>query len=174
MDSSQVSPEWHGWMTSMNDVPPPTQDRFFEDKKADIDQIVQSNNQYDHGVGYQNPISNYNGMHNQSQVRPRGYNIGNRVVRLPPGHDGTYYTQPGSLYNPGSQRPAEMIGDLDAGDDSVPDAQHRRYKSQKWRDRLLNDAEKKAAEEKKEALRRQTAAMVQNASRGRRGGTTFG
>jgi len=50
----------------------------------------------------------------------------------------------------------------------------RRYKSQKWRDRLLNDAEKKAAEEKKEALRRQTAAMVQNASRGRRGGTTFG
>jgi len=39
-------------------------------------------------------------MHNQSQVRERGFKVGNHVTGFPGSYEGTaYYTQPGSRYN---------------------------------------------------------------------------
>ena len=57
----------------------------------------------------------FNNQHNQSQIRSRGYGIGNHVVGLPPGAPDAFYTQPGSPYNPYSIRKLEYIGDLDEG-----------------------------------------------------------
>ena len=50
-------------------------------------------------VGHQETLVNFNHMHNQSQVRFRGYGIGNPVVGLPPSATNSFYTQPGSPYN---------------------------------------------------------------------------
>jgi len=170
LDSSQIDPEWHGWMVSMNDVPPTTQDEWFEKKKKDITILSQSDAIYDHGVGYQNPINNFNGMHNLSQVRERGFNIGNTVTRLAAGSNGAYYTQPGNPYNPYHRKPKVMIGDLDEGNDSVPEGEHRQYKSLKWKDRLASADEKVAAAAKERAVQEATNSDMMNEMFGGGGG----
>jgi hypothetical protein len=81
-------------------------------------------------------------MHNQSQVRSRGYNIGNPVVGLPPGAPDGYYTQPGSPYNKASIRPLVFVGELTGG---------RVYKSEKWAERLRTPEEKAAIAAEKKA-----------------------
>jgi NADH:ubiquinone oxidoreductase subunit len=175
-DSSSVAPEWHGWMCSMNDAAPATEDEFIADRKQHFVEMEHSDANVDHNVGHQEPFFNFHGMHDQSQMRSRGYNIGNPIVNLPPGAPDAYYTQPGSPYNPASIRKLEFIGDLDESKGGG-----RPYKSQKWADRLQTADEKaavkatKAMEDKKmmssfqeEILNRQVAA------RGRGAGTVVG
>uniref|UniRef100_A0A7S1CZ94 NADH dehydrogenase [ubiquinone] 1 alpha subcomplex subunit 12 n=1 Tax=Cyclophora tenuis TaxID=216820 RepID=A0A7S1CZ94_CYCTE len=140
-DSSSIPPEWHGWMTSMNDSPPSSEEDYISTKKGFIQQGCQSNAPLDHNVGHQEKFFNFHHMHNQSQVRSRGYNIGNPIVGLPPNAPDGYYTQPGSPYNPANIRETVMIGDLDADKGGG-----RPYKSEMWADRLRTPAEKAAIE----------------------------
>mmetsp|Transcript_25245 Transcript_25245/g.35947 ORF Transcript_25245/g.35947 Transcript_25245/m.35947 type:complete len:245 (+) Transcript_25245:1-735(+) len=134
-DSSSIHPEWHGWMTSMNDATPTSADAYIDEKKANIIKLCSSNAPADDNLGHQEELFNFHNMHNQSQVRSRGYNIGNPVVGLPPGAPDAYYTQPGSPYNPASIRKLEFAGDLGDG---------RKYKNDKWAERLRTPEEKAA------------------------------
>ncbi|KAL7443064.1 hypothetical protein ACHAXM_008732 [Skeletonema potamos] len=140
-DSASIPPEWHGWMTSMNDAPPSAEEAYIEERKQNIIPLCESNANIDHNVGHQEKIYNFHHLHNLSTVRSRGWNIGNPVVGLPPGAKDSYYTQPGSPYNDASIRPRVNIGDLGGG---------RVYKSQKWADRLRTPEEKAALEKAKE------------------------
>jgi hypothetical protein len=138
-DSSQVPPEWHGWMTSMNDATPDMEEEYIKDrlshtKRGDISHVP-----WTHNLGHQEPYFDFHNMHNQSQIRSRGYGIGNPIVGLPPGAPDAYYTQPGSPYNPGSIRPVVMKGDLDEAKGGG-----RPYKSEMWAERLKTSAEKVA------------------------------
>jgi len=142
-DSSSIPPEWHGWMTSMNDVPPTQEESYLDDAKQDIIKMCHSDAPADHNVGYVSEIKNFHSMHNQSQIRSRGYGIGNPIVGLPPGAKDAYYTQPGSPYNEASIRKLEFIGDLDEGNGGG-----RPYKSDKWADRLRTPEEKDAFEKR--------------------------
>lgn len=142
-DSTSVSPEWHGWMTSMNDTPPHQDDTYFEEAKKDIIKMCDSHAPTDHAVGYKSEFNNFHFIHNQTQVRSRGYGIGNPIVGLPPGAKDSYYTQPGSPYNEASIRKNEMIGDLDETKGGG-----RPYKSQKWADRLRTPEEKESFEKR--------------------------
>ena len=138
-DSSSIPPEWHGWMTSMNDDPPVSSDEYIADKTEKIEQMCKSNAPEKSNVGHQEPIFNFHHMHNQSQVRSRGYGIGNPIVGLPPHVPDGYYTQPGSPYNDASIRKLEFMGSLDK------DGEGRRYKNVKWAERLKTEEEKEAA-----------------------------
>jgi hypothetical protein len=80
-------------------------------------------------------------MHVQSQIRSRGYGIGNSIVGLPAHAPDAYYTQPGSPYNPAFMKKLEFEGDLDEAKGGG-----RPYKNDKWKDRLMTVAEKKALE----------------------------
>lgn len=145
-DSSSIPPEWHGWMTSMNDVTPTTEEDYVNMKKEHIKQIEVTDVEIDHNIGHQEKIFNFHNLHNQSSVRSRGYNVGNAIVGLPPGVPDAYYTQPGSPYNPASIRKTEFIGDLDEAKGGG-----RPYKSEKWADRLRTDGEKAVIAAAKEA-----------------------
>jgi len=138
-DSTMVPPEWHGWMLSMNDAPPSQEDDYFEEMKKRIQPSAPSDAPYNHNIGYQNKVFNFNNMHNQSQIRSRGYGIGNPVVGLPPHAPEAYYTQPGSPYNPAFIRKFEYEGDLDEAKGGG-----RPYKNDIWKERLMTAAEKEA------------------------------
>ena len=140
-DATHVPPEWHGWMTHMNDCPPSQEEEFFDKLKTNIEPSAPSDAPYNHNIGYQNEIYNFNNMHNQSQVRSRGYAIGNPVVGLPPHVSDAYYTQPGSPYNANFIRELEYEGDLDEAKGGG-----RPYKNDLWKERL-STAEEKAAQE---------------------------
>ena len=185
-DSSSIPPEWHGWMTSMNDTPPASETLYFDTAKHDIKPTTTgSHAPHDHAVGYQNEENtekhNWKHFHNLTQVRSRGYGIGNPIVGLPPkGVKDQYYTQPGSPYNEGSIRPLEFIGDLDAGNTKLAPEQHRKYKSEKWADRLRTPEEKSAImKEAEDAAKKVLDALKQEASisaaneRARRGAGTL-
>ena len=94
---------------------------------------------FTNNVGYQNELYNFNDMHNQSQIRSRGYGIGNWVVGLPPHAPDAYYTQPGSPYNDAFIRKFEYKGDLDEAKGGG-----RPYKNDLWKERLTTQAEKEA------------------------------
>jgi NADH:ubiquinone oxidoreductase subunit len=136
-DSSQIPPEWHGWMTCMNDATPAMEDEYIQDKMKDLRTGEISHAPYQSVVGHQEPYFNFHHMHNQSTIRSRGYGIGNQVVGLPPGAPDAYYTQPGSPYNDAFIRKFEMEGSLDADGG-------RAYKSEMWKERLKTAAEKEA------------------------------
>ncbi|KAL3916369.1 MAG: hypothetical protein SGILL_005213, partial [Bacillariaceae sp.] len=76
-----------------------------------------------------------------SQIRSRGYGIGNSIVGLPPFAPSGYYTQPGSPYNPAFIRQFEYEGDLDDKKGGG-----RPYKNDLWKERLMTAAEKEAIE----------------------------
>jgi len=144
-DSASIQPEWHGWMVSMNDAPPSSEDSYIESRKNDIIPLESVSHAPDnHNVGHQEKIFNFHHLNNLSTVRSRGFGIGNPVVGLPAGAKDSYYTQPGSPYNEASIRPRVNIGDLDEGKGGG-----RPYKSMKWADRLMTPAEKAAAEKAK-------------------------
>ncbi|KAL7464838.1 hypothetical protein ACHAXS_005163 [Conticribra weissflogii] len=143
-DSASIPPEWHGWMTSMNDTPPHAEDDYVGERKQHIIPLCESNAGIDHNVGHQEKVYNFHHLHNLTTVRSRGYGIGNPIVGLPPGAKDSYYTQPGSPYNEASIRPRVNIGDLDAGKGGG-----RPYKSEKWADRLRTPEEKLAIEKEK-------------------------
>jgi len=146
-DSSSIAPEWHGWMTSMNDEPPQHSDMMIDEKMKSIPQMCRSDNPMSKHVGHTEPISNFHNMHNQSQVRSRGYGIGNPVVGLPPFAKDAYYSQPGSPYNDSSRVMAAPIGDLDGAKSGG-----RAYKSLKWKERLMTPEEKAEKENKKQMI----------------------
>ena len=131
-DSSSIPPEWHGWMVSMTDDTPSQTQEFIEEKVKHIER-AESDANIDHNVGHREELFNFHHLHNQSQVRSRGYGIGNPIVGLPPFAKDSYYTQPGSPYNPASMRQTEMVGEL---------PNNRPYKSEKWRKRLMTEEEK--------------------------------
>ena len=144
-DSASIPPEWHGWMTSMNDVPPSAEEDYIEERKQSIIPLEsRSDAGIDTNVGHQEKLYNFHNLHNLSPVRSRGYGIGNPVVGLPPGVKDSYYTQPGSPYNDASIRPRVNIGDLDEAKGGG-----RPYKSEKWAERLRTPAEKAAIEKEK-------------------------
>ena len=135
-DATHVPPEWHGWMTHMNDATPTTEEAYIQEKMKDLRTAEVSHVPYQNVLGHQEPYFNFNHMHNQSQIRSRGYNIGNHVVGLPPtGAPDAYYTQPGSPYNDASIRKFEMQGKLD---------EKRPYKNELWKQRLMTEEEKAA------------------------------
>ncbi|KAL9185452.1 hypothetical protein ACHAXT_003229 [Thalassiosira profunda] len=140
-DSASIPPEWHGWMTSMNDAPPAAEEDYIDDRKQNILPLCKSDANIDHNVGHQEEVYNFHHLHNLSTVRSRGFGIGNPIVGLPPGAKDSYYTQPGSPYNDASIRPRVNIGDLDEGKGGG-----RPYKSEKWADRLRTPEEKAALE----------------------------
>jgi NADH:ubiquinone oxidoreductase subunit len=140
-DSSQIPPEWHGWMASMNDATPSQEGEYVEEMKKRIHQNAPSDAPYDHNIGYQNELFHFNGMHNQSQIRSRGYGIGNSIVGLPPFAPDAFYTQPGSPYNPAFIRKFAYEGDLDEAKGGG-----RPYKNDLWKERLMTAAEKEAVE----------------------------
>lgn len=115
-------------------------------------QIEKSDAPYRDNVGHQEPYFNFNGMHNQSQIKSRGYGVGNHVVGLPPGAPDAFYTQPGSPYNPASMRKLEFVGDLDADKGGG-----RPYKNEKWMERLMTDEDrKKIAQEEEDRMKKLT------------------
>lgn len=138
-DSTMVPPEWHGWMLSMNDAPPTQEEELIDELKKRIKPSAPSDAPFDHNIGYQNEIFNFNGMHNQSQIRSRGYGIGNSVVGLPAHAPDAFYTQPGSPYNPAFIRKFEYEGDLDETKGGG-----RPYKNDLWKERLMTAEEKEA------------------------------
>jgi hypothetical protein len=140
-DSASIPPEWHGWMTSMNDAPPAAEGDYISERKQHITPLCRSDANIDHNVGHQEEVYNFHNLHNLTLVRSRGYGIGNPIVGLPPGVKDSYYTQPGSPYNDASIRPRVNIGDLDEGKGGG-----RPYKSEKWADRLRTPAEKASIE----------------------------
>lgn len=86
---------------------------------------------------------------------------------LPPGVKDAYYTQPGSPYNDASIRPLEFIGSLDKDGG-------RKFKSEKWAERLRTEEEKKAIESQKENEVQGFLSSVQGQKGfGRRGGGTM-
>lgn len=150
----------------MNDEPPSTQDEFIAAKTENVEQLCASNAPINSNVGHQEKLYNFHNMHNQSQVRSRGYGIGNPIVGLPPNVKDAYYTQPGSPYNDASIRPLEFIGSLDKDGG-------RKFKSNKWAERLMTVEEKEAAElEAKNEL--QSLADMSFGSDGRGRGTVVG
>ena len=137
-------------MSGINDCTPAYEQEFFEEMNKRQLQMEKSDAPYRDNIGHQEPYFNFNHQHNQSQIRSRGYGIGNHVVGLPPGAPDVFYTQPGSPYNPHSIRKLEYIGDLDGGKGGG-----RPYKSEKWKERLTTDEERAAiaaAAAKEEAL----------------------
>jgi NADH:ubiquinone oxidoreductase subunit len=167
-DSSSIGPEWHGWMTSMNDAPPCAEDDLIADKMSKVSQMCESNAPDNHNVGHQEKTWNFHNLHNQSQVRSRGYNIGNPIVGLPPNVKDSYYTQPGSPYNDASIRPLNFIGALDKDGG-------RKYKNQKWAERLKTEEEKQAIEAVKEDEVQSLFGGLKGLSAARgRGGTIVG
>jgi len=166
-DSSSIEPEWQGWMTSMNDEPPCSEQTYIDHKTEKVDQMCASNSPDKSNVGWMDSNNwNFHGLHDQSQVRSRGYGIGNPIVGLPPGVKDSYYTQPGSPYNEASIRKLEFIGSLD-GDGG------RKYKSEKWADRLMTEEEKLAVESRKDSQVQEF--LDANPRRGGRGsGTVIG
>jgi len=138
-DSTMVNPEWHGWMLSVNDAPPNQEEEFVDELKKNIRDNQHSDAPFDHNIGYQNEVFNFNGMHNQSQIRSRGYGIGNSVVGLPAGAPDAFYTQPGSPYNPAFIRDFKYEGDLDEAKGGG-----RPFKNELWKQRLATPAEKAA------------------------------
>lgn len=136
-DATQVPPEWHGWLTHMNDQTPATEQEYIEDRMKHLRRGEISHAPYQSNIGHQEPYLNWNHMHNQSQVRSRGYGIGNPIVKLPPGVPDAYYTQPGSPYNEASLVRSTMQGSLDANGG-------RAYKNLKWKERLMTEEEKAA------------------------------
>jgi len=136
-DSTMIPPEWHGWMTSMSDATPAKEEEEIKRLMKNINPSAPSDAPYDHNIGYQNPVFNWNGMHCQSQIRSRGYGIGNSVVGLPPHAPDAFYTQPGSPYNPAFFKKKEFQGDLDAAKGGG-----RPYKNDLWKQRLMTAAEK--------------------------------
>jgi hypothetical protein len=141
-DSTQVPPEWHGWLVHMNDATPSQEEEFIDEMKSRINPSVPSDAPFDHNIGYQNEYFNFNGMHNQSQIRSRGYGIGNPVVGLPPHAPDAFYTQPGSPYNPAFIREAKFAGDLDEAKGGG-----RPYKNELWKKRLSVPSDEKATEQ---------------------------
>lgn len=139
-DATHVPPGWHGWMLSQNDTPPHREDELFDKLSERINPSAPSDAPFKHATGYQNPVYNFNGMHNQSQIRSRGYGIGNSVVGLPPGAPNAYYTQPGSPYNEAFIRKFGVEGDLDEAKGGG-----RPYKNDLWKERLMTAAEKEEA-----------------------------
>lgn len=125
----------------MHDATPENEDEFIDELKKRIRPSAPSDAPYDHNVGHQDPYYNFNHMHIQSQVRSRGYGIGNSIVGLPAFAPNAYYTQPGSPYNPAFMKKLEFEGDLDASQGGG-----RPYKNDKWKERLMTAAEKKASE----------------------------
>eukprot|EP00558_Chaetoceros_sp_UNC1202_P009407 CAMPEP_0197246788 /NCGR_PEP_ID=MMETSP1429-20130617/22680_1 /TAXON_ID=49237 /ORGANISM="Chaetoceros sp., Strain UNC1202" /LENGTH=242 /DNA_ID=CAMNT_0042707533 /DNA_START=35 /DNA_END=763 /DNA_ORIENTATION=+ len=170
-DSASIAPEWQGWMTSMNDEPPVSEEEYIATKTDVVDQMCRSNAPDKSNVGLQDMdnLWNFKTMHNQSQVRSRGYGIGNPIVGLPPSGKDAYYTQPGSPYNEGSIRPLKFVGSLDKDGG-------RKYKSDKWAERLMTDEEKNALEAKKESEVKELYGAVRTGGRrmGGRGGTVVG
>lgn len=176
-DSASIQPEWQGWMTSMNDAPPHSADDFFAEGGGKLQPMCESDapagceNGYSM-VGHTDPHPVFHHLHNQSQVRSRGYGIGNHVVGLPPGVKDGFYTQPGSPYNDASIRPLNMIGNLDKDGG-------RAYKSEKWAERLTTEEEKKAVEQqqmaevKKVAMGNTAISRKEMAMRSRGVGTTL-
>jgi NADH:ubiquinone oxidoreductase subunit len=142
-DATQIPPEWHGWMTSMNDATPSMEQEYIEKKMENLRVGEISHAPYRSNIGHQEPYFNFHHMHNQSQIRSRGYNIGNQVVGLPPGAPDAYYTQPGSPYNDASIRKFDVIGDLDEAKGGG-----RPYKSEMWKERLMTAEEKEAEKNK--------------------------
>jgi hypothetical protein len=138
-DSTMVPPEWHGWMTSMHDAAPSQEEEFIDKMKQNIRPSALSDAPFDHNIGHQNEVFNFNNMHNQSQIRSRGYGIGNHIVGLPPHAPDAFYTQPGSPYNPAFIRELKYDGDLD-----VATGGGRPYKNDLWKERLATAAEKEA------------------------------
>lgn len=168
-DSASIPPEWHGWMTSMNDAPPGTgeDDYIAERTRSIIPLESRSDANVDHNVGHTEKLSNWHHLHNQSTVRSRGFNIGNPVVGLPPGAPSGYYTQPGSPYNDVSVRPRVNIGDLDS-DGEGKGGGGRPYKSQKWADRLRTPEEKKVLEDALMGAKREAVEAEEGNARRRR------
>jgi len=174
-DAAQIQPEWHLWMTSMNDVPPCAEEQFFADSGEKLQPMCKSDapGGTDHGnsmVGHREKSEHFHHMTNQSQVRSRGYDIGNHVVGLPPGVKDSFYTQPGSPYNDSSIRPLKMMGSLDKDGG-------RSYKNNKWAERLTTDAERKTVEDKKVSETKKLAGAVMSrkamAMQNRGGGTAW-
>ena len=147
-DSSHVPPEWHSWMTGVNDATPTTEQEYIEEKMKHVKKAEHSDAPYQDNLGHQEPFFNFHHMHDQSQIRSRGYQIGNPIVGLPPGAPDGYYTQPGSPYNPASIRPLEFIGDLD--EDLGTGGPGRPYKSEMWKERLKTAEEKLAEKQAQE------------------------
>lgn len=130
----------------MNDVTPSLEQEYFEEMQKRQIGLEKSDAPYRDNVGHQEPYFNFNSQHNQSQIRSRGYGIGNQVVGLPPGAPDAYYTQPGSPYNEASHRKFGFEGDLDEAKGGG-----RPYKSLMWKERLMTDEDRAAIASKQEA-----------------------
>ncbi len=105
-DPTSIPPAWHSWMHYVSDTPGNQEDQFFEDTKKDIKPTLNTSHApYDHGVAFQNPPpeNEVNYMHNLSQLRARGWGVGNSVFMMGPDAKDQYYKQPGSPYNPKSR-----------------------------------------------------------------------
>ncbi|GMH95047.1 hypothetical protein TL16_g13065 [Triparma laevis f. inornata] len=120
-DPSSIPPEWHGWMHHMSDSPGTFADEkdFIDTKMSNVNQILaNSSAPYNHSIGQTNepPPNALNHQHNMSQLRSRGWKVGNIQCYLPPGIGDTtpplYYTQPGSPY---SGKQAEYVAAKMAG-----------------------------------------------------------
>jgi len=144
-DASSVPPEWHGWMTSMNDAPPCSEQEHIDNAVKNVPPMCRTDAPDAHNVGHQETLVNFHNLHNQTQVRSRGYGIGNPIVGLPPHATDSYYTQPGSPYNEANNRLLTFIGDLDEKNGGG-----RPYKSVKWADRLRTSEEHEKLRKAKE------------------------
>jgi hypothetical protein len=128
----------------MNDATPLLEQEYMEEMQKRQSKMEHSDAPYVNNVGHQEPYFNFNHQHNLSQIRSRGYGVGNHVVNLPPGAPDAYYTQPGSPYNAGSIRKLKFEGDLDEAKGGG-----RPYKNEIWKERLMTNADRAAIAKKK-------------------------
>lgn len=149
----------------MHDEPPCAEADYIASVTEKVDQMCESNAPTKSNVGHQEELYNFHDMHNQSTVRSRGYGIGNPIVGLPPNAKDAYYTQPGSPYNDASIRPLEFIGSLDKDGG-------RKFKSDKWAERLKTPEEKEADKNKAKSDLQGILGDIAGASSDSRGSST--
>jgi len=104
-DATMVPPSWHGWLCHVFDEPGDKFEQFIENKLADKIELNNNDNSiYDTHVALNASGWKPGVMHNESQMKLRGYNVGNLHLgtytkkgysEAGPNDKETYYRQPG-------------------------------------------------------------------------------
>jgi NADH:ubiquinone oxidoreductase subunit len=116
-DASSISPEWHGWMVSMYDTPGDKLDEAIALSEAHQIKGVRASKELQERVpitlGYQQPplsvAKQHLQMSNQSQMKERGFMVGNTVTQFPPGGTEQYYKQPGHPMNKNADKGGRFV-----------------------------------------------------------------
>uniref|UniRef100_A0A7S2GA95 NADH dehydrogenase [ubiquinone] 1 alpha subcomplex subunit 12 n=2 Tax=Florenciella parvula TaxID=236787 RepID=A0A7S2GA95_9STRA len=135
-DAASVPPEWHGWMTHMQDAPGSDAREFITEKlktKLEIDKGDHSI--YDHHVGH--TTYEMDTLLNHTMHRKRGFNIGG--IKQKPEEEDKYHKHAGSAQNKGSTGRFESQKGMEYWDPADPDGAEALKKKPYVRTRSLDE-----------------------------------